>query len=84
MVRGPRRVLALIAEHPGVQAPDLAEGLGRKTAVQARRAQAQGLGLTVSLEVGYRLSPRGGGGHQAAQRPNIASHSASTERGLNT
>ena len=53
-------VLALIAEHPGVRAPDLAEGLGRETAPFKRDVRKlKELGLTVSLEVGYRLSPRG-------------------------
>jgi hypothetical protein len=52
--------LAVIAEHPGVRAGDLADRLGRerlsfKTDVRKLKA----LGLTESLEVGYRLSPRG-------------------------
>jgi hypothetical protein len=53
-------VLALIAEQPGVRAPDLAAGLGRDTAPFKRDVRKlKELGLTVSLEVGYRLSPRG-------------------------
>jgi hypothetical protein len=53
-------VLALIAERPGVRAPDLAAGLGRETAPFKRDVRKlKELGLTVSLEVGYRLSPRG-------------------------
>ena len=52
--------LQLIAEHPGVRAGDLATQVGRemqpfKTDVR----KLKGLGLTESLEVGYRLSPRG-------------------------
>ncbi len=52
--------LQLIAEHPGVRAGDLAAEVGRemqpfKTDVRKLKA----LGLTESLEVGYRLSPRG-------------------------
>lgn len=55
-----RDVLALIEEHPGVRAGDLADHVGRqrlelKTDVRKLKA----LGLTESLPVGYRLSPRG-------------------------
>ena len=55
-----RAVLAAIAEHPGRRAPDLAEMFGRETApfkVDVRKLK--NLGLTLSLTVGYRLSPRG-------------------------
>ena len=55
-----RATLALIAEHAGVRAPDLAASIGRETApfkVDVRKLKA--LGLTESLEVGYRISPRG-------------------------
>ncbi|WP_433506904.1 hypothetical protein ACQP04_10735 [Pseudonocardia halophobica] len=52
--------LALIAENPGVRAPDLAARLGRETAPFKRDVRKlEELGLTESLEVGYRLSPRG-------------------------
>lgn len=52
--------LELIEARPGVRAGDLAESAGRemqpfKTDVR----KLKGLGLTESLEVGYRLSPRG-------------------------
>ena len=52
--------LALIAERPGVRAADLAASLGRDRAgfkLDVRKLKA--LGLTLSLEVGYELSPRG-------------------------
>lgn len=53
-------VLALIAANPGVRAPDLAERLGRETQPFKRDVRKlKELGLTESLEVGYRLSPRG-------------------------
>lgn len=55
-----RRVLDLIAAHPGRRAPDLAEMLGRETApfkIDVRKLK--NLGLTLSLKVGYMLSPRG-------------------------
>lgn len=53
-------VLALIAERPGVRAPDLAASRGEATApFKARVRRLKELGLTESLEVGYRLSPRG-------------------------
>ena len=55
-----RATLRLIDERPGVVSTVLAEHLGRdrpsfKVDVRKRKA----LGLTESLEVGYRLSPRG-------------------------
>ncbi len=53
-------VLSAIAAHPGVRAADLAESLGWEVLpfkVNVRKLKA--LGLTISLEVGYRLSPRG-------------------------
>jgi hypothetical protein len=53
-------VLTLIAEQPAVRAPDLAAGLGRETAPFKRDVRKlKELGLTISLERGYRLSPRG-------------------------
>jgi hypothetical protein len=60
--RGPwtATVLGLIAENPGVRAPDLAAGLGLETLPFKRDVRKlKELGLTESLEVGYRLSPRG-------------------------
>jgi hypothetical protein len=55
-----RATLALIAEHPEVRAGDLAAMAGRERddfKVDVRKLKA--LGLTESLPVGYRLSPRG-------------------------
>lgn len=52
--------LGLVASHPGRRAPDLAAEVGRETApfkLDVRKLKA--LGLTHSLPVGYRLSPRG-------------------------
>lgn len=52
--------LKLISRWPGRRAPELAEMLGRETLpwkAQVRRLKE--LGLTESLHVGYRLSPRG-------------------------
>ena len=55
-----RKVLALIAEQPGTRAPDLAASLGRETApFKADVRKLKELGLTESLQIGYRLSPRG-------------------------
>ena len=55
-----REYLAAIAEHPGVRAPDLAERLGRTTqSFKTDVRKLKNLGLTISLRVGYRLSPRG-------------------------
>lgn len=52
--------LAAIAAHPGTRAADLAAAQGRETLPsKADVRKLKNLGLTVSLEVGYRLSPRG-------------------------
>ena len=52
--------LAAIDRRPATRAPDLAEGLGRETAVFKRDVRKlKELGLTESLEKGYRLSARG-------------------------
>ncbi|HET6548386.1 MAG TPA: hypothetical protein VFG79_08020 [Solirubrobacter sp.] len=52
--------LRLIAERPAVRAADLAESLGRERLDFKRDVRKlKELGLTESLEVGYRLSPRG-------------------------
>jgi hypothetical protein len=55
-----RAVLQTIADRPGVRAADLAATFGRETQpfkVDVRKLK--NLGLTISLEVGYRPSPRG-------------------------
>jgi hypothetical protein len=55
-----RTTLNLIAKRPAVRAADLAASLGRETQpfkVDVRKLK--NLGLTLSLDVGYRLSPRG-------------------------
>lgn len=52
--------LQAIADRPAVRAPDLAESFERETAAFKRDIRKlKALGLTESLEVGYRLSPRG-------------------------
>jgi len=54
------RVLRLIAQRPRVRAAELAAALGRETlAFKGDVRKLKELGLTESLEVGYRLSPRG-------------------------
>ena len=53
-------VLGLIAARPAVRAGDLAASLGREMApfkIDVRKLKE--MGLTESLDVGYRLSPRG-------------------------
>jgi hypothetical protein len=62
-------VLAAIAARPGVRAADLAESLGWEVLpfkLNVRKLKA--LGLTVSLVVGYRLSPRGAAYLRATSR----------------
>lgn len=55
-----RKVLELIESSPGIRAADLAKQLGRETLPFKRDVRKlKELGLTESLEVGYRLSPRG-------------------------
>jgi hypothetical protein len=52
--------LRLIGDRPGQRAPDLAAQLGRETLPFKRDVRRlKELGLTESLPVGYRLSPRG-------------------------
>jgi hypothetical protein len=53
-------VLALIDAHPERRAGDLADMLGReRLSFKADVRKLKNLGLTTSLSVGYRLSPRG-------------------------
>jgi len=53
-------VLRMIRAEPGRRAPDLAAQFGRDTApFKADVRKLKALGLTESLEVGYRISPRG-------------------------
>ncbi|MGK2948450.1 MAG: ASCH domain-containing protein [Acidimicrobiales bacterium] len=55
-----RATLEQIARQPGVRAGDLADEAGReRLAFKADVRKLKNLGLTLSLEVGYRLSPRG-------------------------
>ena len=52
--------LRLIAEHPAVRAAELAAIVGRELApFKLDVRKLKNLGLTISLERGYRLSPRG-------------------------
>ncbi len=60
--RGPwtRATLEIIDRSPGVRAPELASELGRETlAWKADVRKLKEKGLTESLAIGYRLSPRG-------------------------
>ena len=55
-----RRYLEMIGANEAVRAPDLAARVGLEVPRFKRRVrQLKGLGLTISLEVGYLLSPRG-------------------------
>lgn len=55
-----RATLALIDGHPGMYSGDLADRLGfERLWLKAQIRKLKALGLTESLEVGYRLSPRG-------------------------
>ena len=60
--RGPwtQLTMQLIEAHPGRRAPELAELAGAETKpFKANVRKLKELGLTESLQVGYRLSPRG-------------------------
>ena len=53
-------ILRLIEQRPGMLAARLAKSLGMETGIfKPRVRQLKELGLTESLEIGYRLSPRG-------------------------
>lgn len=55
-----RAVLGVIGKYPGRLAEELAAELGmEKAPFKSRVTKLKELGLTESLEVGYRLSPRG-------------------------
>ncbi|WP_344302759.1 hypothetical protein [Nocardioides bigeumensis] len=55
-----RATLDLVDRHPEVRAPDLAKKVGRETAeFKTDVRKLKELGLTESLAIGYRLSPRG-------------------------
>jgi len=55
-----RQSLDAIAERPAVRAGDLADDFGMvKKDFKVRIRKLKALGLTESLEIGYRLSPRG-------------------------
>jgi len=55
-----RKYLEMIGANEAVRAPDLAAHVGLDVPRFKRRVrQLKGLGLTISLDVGYRLSPRG-------------------------
>jgi hypothetical protein len=55
-----RQTLALIAANEAVRAPDLAAVMNFDVPRFKRNVRKlKGLGLTISLDVGYRLSPRG-------------------------
>jgi hypothetical protein len=55
-----RQTLSLIEAHPARRAGDLAEMVGReREPFKLDVRKLKNLGLTISLDVGYRLSPRG-------------------------
>ena len=50
----------MIRERPATRAPDLAASVGRETQpFKLDVRKLKNLGLTISLRVGYELSPRG-------------------------
>jgi hypothetical protein len=55
-----RRTLQVIRDHPAVRAADLCRLVGQeRDRFKPNVRKLKALGLTISLEVGYRLSPRG-------------------------
>jgi hypothetical protein len=60
----------VVDERPAVRAPDLAASFGRETlAFKLDVRKLKALGLTLSLRIGYRLSPRGGAHLRLTSRP---------------
>ena len=54
------KVLQVIRDHPALRAGDLCRLVGQERGrFKPNVRKLKGLGLTISLEVGYRLSPRG-------------------------
>ncbi|MET7395344.1 hypothetical protein ABZS66_17820 [Dactylosporangium sp. NPDC005572] len=67
-----RATLLLIDELPATRAPDLAQRMGRDTpSFKQNVRKLKERGLTESLDIGYRLSPRGGAvlDHEGHPRP---------------
>ncbi|HXY93905.1 MAG TPA: hypothetical protein VEP49_15605 [Acidimicrobiia bacterium] len=63
-----RAILDTIAERPATRAADLATSFGRDTRdFKLDVRKLKNLGLTISLETGYRLSPRGVAYRQATR-----------------
>jgi hypothetical protein len=78
-----REVLEAIGSQPGVRAADLAPQFGReRLPFKADVRKLKELGLTESLEVGYRLSPRGRAvlDHLATQAPSTYSGRGASPR----
>ena len=66
-----RRILEWIRDNPGVVSKELAALLGRELLpMKADIRKLKALGLTISLQVGYRLSPRGEAYLAAQEQPN--------------
>lgn len=65
-----RPYLEMIQRHPGVRAPNLAARVGRETQpFKTDVRKLKNLGLTVSLRIGYELSPRGAAYLQITEHP---------------
>ena len=72
-----RATLRIIDRSPGVRAPDLAAELGRPTPEFKRDVRKlKERGLTQSLDIGYRLSPRGAAVLGVPVRPGPRRHAA--------
>jgi hypothetical protein len=72
--------LDLIGNHPGVVSTDLAAHLGiERVQFKLRVRRLKALGLTESLEVGYRLSPRG---HAFLAEIDVRTHGAAEQQPL--
>jgi hypothetical protein len=55
-----RKTLQVIRDHPGVRAAELCRLVGQeRDPFKTNVRKLKNLGLTISLEIGYRLSPRG-------------------------
>ncbi|MBB2948513.1 hypothetical protein FB565_008296 [Actinoplanes lutulentus] len=78
-----RATLSLIDELPATRAPDLAERMGRDTpSFKQNVRKLKERGLTESLDIGYRLSARGGAVLDHEGHPRAAGGRSAPEPGI--
>ncbi|MBT8200669.1 MAG: hypothetical protein KJO36_09145 [Acidimicrobiia bacterium] len=79
-----RETLHLIARYPETRAPDLAAMVGRETRpFKLDVRKLKDLGLTLSFNPGYRLSPRGAAYLEVPYQPGASNHQAPNQQAPN-